>query len=98
MEELVLTKDEYIMLKRCFMGGFTHASMLHSGELLENVSSIDFTSSYPAVMLSEKFPMSKPKREDLKVTPFKELLADKDKGLMFDVRFNNVLYRIVLIY
>ena len=90
MQELVLTKDEYIMLKRCFMGGFTHASMLHTFKLLENVSSIDFTSSYPAVMLSEKFPMSKPKREDLKVTPFKELLANKDKGLMFDIRFNNL--------
>ena len=90
MEELVLTKDEYTMLKRCFMGGFTHASMLHSGELLENVSSIDFTSSYPAVMLSEKFPMSKPKHENLKEISFTDLLADSEKGLMFDVRFNNL--------
>ena len=90
MQELVLTKDEYIMLKRCFMGGFTHASMLHSGELLENVSSIDFTSSYPAVMLSEKFPMSKPKHENLKEISFKDLMADSEKGLMFDVRFNNL--------
>ena len=90
MEELVLTKDEYIMLKRCFMGGFTHASMLHSGELLKNVSSIDFTSSYPAVMLSEKFPMSKPKHENLKEISFTDLMADSEKGLMFDVRFNNL--------
>ena len=90
MEELVLTKDEYTMLKRCFMGGFTHASMLHSGELLENVSSIDFTSSYPAVMLSEKFPMSKPKHENLKEISFTDLMADSEKGLMFDVRFNNL--------
>ena len=90
MEELVLTKDEYIKLKKCFMGGFTHASMLHSGELLENVSSIDFTSSYPAVMLSEKFPMSKPKHENLKEISFTDLMADSEKGLMFDVRFNNL--------
>ena len=90
MEELVLTKDEYIKLKKCFMGGFTHASMLHSGKLLENVSSIDFTSSYPAVMLSEKFPMSKPKHENLKEISFTDLMADSEKGLMFDVRFNNL--------
>ena len=90
MEELVLTKDEYIKLKNCFMGGFTHASMLHSGKLLENVSSIDFTSSYPAVMLSEKFPMSKPKHENLKEISFSDLMADSEKGLMFDVRFNNL--------
>lgn len=53
MKECSLSSDEYTMLKRCFMGGFTHASMKWSGETLENVASIDFTSSYPAVMLSE---------------------------------------------
>ena len=87
MKKLTLTDKEYIMLKRCFMGGFTHASMLYSGQLLHNVASIDFTSSYPAVMLSEKFPMSKPILVDLKQEDFKTLLNDNDTGLMFDIRF-----------
>ena len=51
-------KDEYLQLKRCFQGGFTHASTLYSGLLMHGVSSIDFTSSYPYVLMSEMFPMS----------------------------------------
>ena len=62
MNDLTLNKDEYVMLKRAFMGGFTHANVNHSGKLLKNVSSIDFTSSYPAVMLAEQYPMSKGKK------------------------------------
>ena len=90
MKELTLTADEYKMLKRCFMGGFTHASMLYSGELLENVSSIDFTSSYPSVMLAEKYPMSKPTKVDVNKEDFKQLLNDENVGLMFDVKFTNI--------
>ena len=51
--------EEYKQLKRAFQGGFTHASCLWSGKTIENMDSIDFTSSYPFVMLSERnFPMS----------------------------------------
>ena len=49
--------NEYKQLKRAFSGGFTHANPLVVGKVQHNVSSYDFTSSYPAVMVSEKYPM-----------------------------------------
>ena len=65
MSELTLDADEYSQLKRGFSGGFTHASAKYVAigkeKPLEDVGSFDFTSSYPAVMLTEKFPMSKGK-------------------------------------
>lgn len=59
IENLTLEASEYSQLKRAFQGGFTHANAHYVGKVLENVGSHDFTSSYPAVMVLEKFPMSK---------------------------------------
>lgn len=90
MNELTLTTGEYIMLKRCFMGGFTHASMLYSGKLLHDVASIDFTSSYPYVMLSEKFPMSKPEKVKPTKEQFLKWVNDDNVGVMFVARFKGL--------
>lgn len=53
----IKSADEYHALMRAFAGGFTHASPLHVGNVLNNVSSIDFNSSYPAVLVNYKYPM-----------------------------------------
>lgn len=58
MKRLRLTAPEYEQLKRAFMGGFTHANPFASGKVFHDVTSFDFTSSYPFVLLSEQFPMS----------------------------------------
>ena len=50
--------EEYKQLKRAFQGGFTHAAHLYSAWTVNDVSHVDFSSSYPFVLLSEKFPMS----------------------------------------
>lgn len=82
--------DEYKQLKRSFSGGFTHASCFYSGKVLENMDSIDFTSSYPFVALSSsEFPMStarevKPKDR----TEFEHYL--KYYWCMFDVEFEGL--------
>ena len=60
MKSLKITSQcEYDQLHWAFAGGFTHAGPFHSGKLRENVGSADLASSYPAVMVMKKFPMSR---------------------------------------
>ena len=59
MNELTMTPDEYTLLRCAFMGGYTHANAFNVGKVIEGVTSQDFTSSYPYVLFSEKYPMSK---------------------------------------
>lgn len=40
-----------------YSGGITHANHDYVGDIIENVTCIDFISSYPAIMLHEKYPM-----------------------------------------
>jgi len=93
MNDLTLNKDEYIMLKRAFMGGFTHANANYAGKLLENVTSIDFTSSYPAVMLSEQYPMSRGKRVTIKTVKQLEEYCNKF-CLLMDIQLTGVRSKI----
>ena len=68
MDNLTLKTDEYLKLKRTFMGGFTHSNPIHTDKVLKDVNSIDFTSSYPSVMIAEQFPMGtgfSPTKEEL---------------------------------
>lgn len=57
MRDSTLTPGVYDALKRAYMGGFTHASWLRSGVATENVVSKDITSSYPTVLVAEKYPI-----------------------------------------
>lgn len=48
--------DVFRALRLSFRGGNTHANRWHAGRILENVYSYDISSSYPSVMLTERFP------------------------------------------
>lgn len=87
MENLTIEPEEYSQLERAFQGGFTHANTKYVRKTLENVGSHDFGSSYPGVMLTEKFPMSKAKKieGDITLDEFKQLLLTK--CCLFDVEF-----------
>lgn len=50
---------EYARLIECFAGGYTHANYTYAGKIIKNVFSKDIASSYPTVMIAEKYPMSK---------------------------------------
>ena len=82
--------DEFDLMQRAFQGGFTHCNAYHMGDTMENVASYDFTSSYPYVMVSEKFPMSggvkvKVDTEEQAEKYFQKYLA------IFDVCFLNLM-------
>ena len=66
IHNLTLESDEFLLLKNAFCGGFTHANAMYVTQTLNNVASFDFTSSYPTVMIAEKYPMSKGKRIGIK--------------------------------
>lgn len=91
MTELTLDECTYKQLKQTFQGGFTHANYRYVGKLLENVHSIDFTSSYPTVMLAEYFPMSKPiKVKNIQQEKLLENFNNPHKGYMMYLHFTNI--------
>lgn len=50
---------EYKRFQKIFAGGYTHANRLYSGKLVEGpIEHYDFASSYPTVMVAEKYPMT----------------------------------------
>ena len=89
LRTLRISVDNYYQLKRAYTGGFTHANINYVDRVVKNVHSFDFSSSYPAVMLSEKYPMSK---------PFQVIIKDEEDFrdvinaycCMFDCAFYNI--------
>lgn len=76
----------YNMLVSAFAGGYTHANWLFTDEIIKNVTSYDFTSSYPYVMCTHKFPMNEFKRCNIKsVEQMSESFA-----YLFNVKFTNI--------
>lgn len=90
MENLRIgSMDEFNMLQRAFAGGFTHANAEYSDMVVENVDSYDFTSSYPAVMVAEKFPMSGGVPVVVKSIPQFEFLISR-YCCVFDIEFSDI--------
>lgn len=93
MQDLTIEPSHYPIMKRAFMGGFTHANANYSGQLLEDVSSIDFTSSYPAVMVAEQFPMSRFREVEVySLKKLKELC--NTRAVIMDIKFTNLRCKI----
>lgn len=56
--DLALNKDLYKMCRDAFRGGDTHANRKIVNKLLKYIQSFDITSSYPASMMMDKYPMT----------------------------------------
>ncbi|MEE0137738.1 DNA polymerase [Fusobacterium ulcerans] len=76
----------YNRLCEAFLGGYTHANWIYADEVLKNVDSYDIASSYPYVLVTQKYPNSEfrkckiRKREDM----------SKRLAYLLVVRFKNV--------
>ena len=83
---LVPDKEIYLKLMATFQGGYVHANILKSNRVLYGVKSKDIASSYPSILLLNKFPCK----------PFKQYDYDRYQELkdthafFFQVRFKNL--------
>ena len=92
IRELVLTADEFLLCKSAFQGGYTHGNINNMDEVINDVASYDIISSYPAVMVSEKYPMSKPYH--VKIKTYSELLYYcTNYCCIFKIQLNNLTPR-----
>lgn len=96
MSLLKLTPDLYLKMKDAFAGGFTHANKNYVGKIVRNVQSMDFTSSYPTVLLSShRYPMSKPLDYKFKSNEkFIKDLHNQDLIFFFKATFKEIVTKI----
>ena len=93
MDTLTISVKEYYLLKQAFQGGFVHSNPIWTDEVVENVDGYDFISSYPGVMVTEQFPMSK--GEEICVKSMAELAElMKTHCVLMRVRFTGLRSKI----
>ena len=76
------------LLHKAFAGGDTHANYLHANCKVKDVSSFDFASSYPAVMVKCKFPYKFVKTEIFNTETLETLL--EKKACVFKCSFEEI--------
>lgn len=87
----------YNLLQDAFAGGYTHANWIYADEIIKNVDSWDFTSSYPYILVSHKFPSTEFKKCNIKSVErmskrFAYLLVVKFKNIKCKY-YNNFISR-----
>ena len=76
----------YNLLLNAFQGGYTHASWIYASETLKNVTSWDFTSSYPYCLCTCRYPATEFKKCYL--TNFKAM--GKNTAYLLRVKFYKI--------
>ena len=76
----------YNLLLEAFQGGYVHSSWVYTDSIIKNVDSYDFTSSYPYVMTTFKYPMSEFIEDDVKTIDDMYFLY----AYLLVVRFKNI--------
>lgn len=76
----------YNLLLEAFAGGYTHANWIYTDEIIKNIDSFDFTSSYPYILVTHQFPSYEFKKTTIRTVEkmskrFAYLLVVKFKNL-----------------
>lgn len=79
-----LSPLQYAYLKQLTRGGNTHACVRYSNMILENVGSQDETSSYPARMAMDIFPLTRFKQTNANIDFIKEYAC------IIDITYSNI--------
>lgn len=85
LKEMLPRVKVYKALREAFRGGDTLSNRWQTDEIIEDIGSADIVSSYPASMLTCKFPMSAFVLEDPR--DFSKLYKNKKRCLLFKVIF-----------
>lgn len=98
LKAMLPTPDIYRLLREAFRGGNTHASRWYAKEILSNVYSCDRSSSYPDVMINQKFPMTPFHLEGYAdAARMYDLIFKKHKAVIMRVKFENIKERDIYI-
>ena len=91
VRSLTMTYDEFLLLKRCFTGGYTFANPTYRNRVLEEVTSLDISSAYPSIITTELFPMSPFAEYEIEsYAEFIEFVTDYQFCSAFDITLYNL--------
>lgn len=84
--------DLYKRLRLAFRGGNTHANRYMAGEIIDNVKSVDISSSYPSQQCTKLFPITPFKKAENTKRMF-EKLRERSRALLIHCVLYNVRLR-----
>ena len=88
-KQLLSFQQQEIMERWVFHGGYTHGNRLYYNETVTGqIDAYDFASSYPFVMLTEKYPSEK--FTPMKDRSLEKILADENNAYFFKLILINV--------
>lgn len=84
------TAKQYLLMRYCFTGGYTHANSLAMG-IWHDVTGYDAVSMYPAVLATEKFPCGRwTWHKGVTEKRLRELIEQPDLATIALVSFKNI--------
>lgn len=85
------TKEQFILLNKCFAGGYVHGNCNYTNMVCEDVTSIDFSSSYPCQLIRHKYPLGKWHKVDTTKLTYKKFKKHIDHdAVICEITFENI--------